>query len=432
MSSSRRSVANRLRNAVRGLRGDGRGWILIAVALGWAFTLGLRFLVPALLPQIKSTFEVTNATAGLAITTLWVGYALMQFPAGVLIDRIGERTLLTTSLCLSGVSLCLIGLSPVFVVFFAGSTAFGLGSGLYGPSRGTVLSRTYTRNAGAAFGVTLAVGSIGSAVLPNVATTVVGKIGWRYILAGLSIPFFVVAVLAWRVVPERLGTTRGESTDGGVEESTHGGNLDSESADGEPADTALFDRRMLRDIVRTLSDRSIFLAVVSMALLLFVFQGLTAFLPTYLQTKGMSQQTAALLFGVMFIAGAVSQIAAGGAADRIGVKPVLLAVTAIGVVTPVALTLASGTAVLAVVVSILGTRMAIVPVNNAYVVRALPEHIEGSAWGFLRTGFFLVGSTGSTFVGYFVDANRFDFAFLVLAGLSAIALGLYTMLPDAE
>ncbi|WP_266080342.1 MFS transporter [Haladaptatus caseinilyticus] len=422
MSSSPRSLTVRLQNAVRGLRGDGRGWILIAVALGWAFTLGLRFLVPALLPQIKTTFEVTNATAGLAITTLWVGYALMQFPAGILIDRIGERTLLTTSLCLSGVSLCLIGLSPVFVVFFAGSTAFGLGSGLYGPSRGTVLSRTYTRNAGAAFGVTLAVGSIGSAVLPNVATTIVGEVGWRYILAGLSIPFFVVAALAWRVVPERSGTTAG-----GYAESTDGGSLDS-----EPADTTLFDRRMLRDIVRTLSDRSIFLAVVAMALLLFVFQGLTAFLPTYLQTKGMSQQTAALLFGVMFIAGAVSQVVAGGAADRIGVKPVLLAVTAIGVVTPVALTLASGTAVLAVVVSILGTRMAIAPVNNAYVVRALPEHIEGSAWGFLRTGFFLVGSTGSTFVGYFADANRFDFAFLVLAGLSAVALGLYTMLPDPE
>ncbi|MFB9808311.1 MFS transporter [Haladaptatus pallidirubidus] len=203
MSSSRRSVTSHLQTTVRGLRGDGRGWVLTAVALGWAFTLGLRFLVPALLPQIKSAFEVTNATAGLAITALWVGYALMQFPAGVLINRVGERTLLTTSLCLSGISLCLIGLSPVFVVFFAGSTAFGLGSGLYGPSRGTVLSRTYTRNAGAAFGVTLAVGSIGSAVLPNLATSMVDAVGWRPILACLSVPFFVVAVLAWRVIPER-------------------------------------------------------------------------------------------------------------------------------------------------------------------------------------------------------------------------------------
>ncbi|WP_227776853.1 MFS transporter [Haladaptatus pallidirubidus] len=428
MSSSRRSVTSHLQTTVRGLRGDGRGWVLTAVALGWAFTLGLRFLVPALLPQIKSAFEVTNATAGLAITALWVGYALMQFPAGVLINRVGERTLLTTSLCLSGISLCLIGLSPVFVVFFAGSTAFGLGSGLYGPSRGTVLSRTYTRNAGAAFGVTLAVGSIGSAVLPNLATSMVDAVGWRPILACLSVPFFVVAVLAWRVIPEReRGTTRGksESIDGGTRESTDGGNSGSES-------TKLLDRRALRDIVRTLSDRSIFLAVVAMALLLFVFQGLTAFLPTYLQTKGMSQQTAALLFGVMFIAGAISQVAAGSAADRFGVKPVLLVVTTIGVVTPAVLTVTSGTVVLAIVVAILGSRMAIAPVTNAYVVGALPEHIEGSAWGFLRTGFFLVGSTGSTFVGYFADADRFDFAFLVLAGLSAVALGLYAMLPDNE
>ncbi len=402
MSPSSRSLAGRLRGATRGLRGDGRGWILLAVALGWAFTLGLRFLVPALLPQIKSAFHVTNATAGLAITALWVGYALMQFPAGVLIERLGERTLLTTSLCLSGLSLCLIGLSPVFVVFFAGSTAFGFGSGLYGPSRGTVLSRTYTRNAGAAFGVTLAVGSLGSAFLPNVATTVVEGVGWRFVLAGLAAPFFVLALLAWRVVPER-------TTDGGRAVSLN--------------------RSHFRDIVGTLSDRSILLATVAVALLLFVFQGLTAFLPTYLQTKGLSQQTASLLFGLLFVAGAVSQVAAGSAADRVGVKPVLLVITAIAVVTPIALTATSGTAILAVVVAVLGTRMAIAPVTNAYIVGKLPEHIEGSAWGFIRTVFFSVGSTGSTFVGFFADANRFDFAFLVLAGLSAVALVLYVLLP---
>ncbi|WP_458209343.1 MFS transporter [Haladaptatus sp. NG-SE-30] len=404
MSSSRRTVADDLQDVVRGLRGDGRGWLLVAVATGWAFTLGLRFLVPALLPQIKSTFAVSNATAGLAITTLWVGYALMQFPAGVMIDRIGERTLLTASLCLSGLSLGLLGLSPVFAVFFVAIAAFGLGSGLYGPSRGTVLSRTFTRNAGVAFGITLAMGSIGSAVLPNVATAVVGRIGWRLVLGGLALPFFAVAMLAWRVVPER---TPSESN----------------------GETPLQPNRLLREVVGTLSDRSVLVATVAVGILLFVFQGLSAFLPLYLETKGLSQQTAALLFGLMFISGAVSQVVAGNTADRVGIKPVLLVVTAIGVVTPVALTVASGTVVLAVVVVVLGTRMAIAPVTNAYIVETLPDHVEGAAWGFIRTGFFLVASTGSTFVGFFADANRFDAAFLVLAVLSAVALGCYLLLP---
>jgi MFS family permease len=214
--------------------------------------------------------------------------------------------------------------------------------------------------------------------------------------------------LTWRVVPERTATE-----------------TNAPASDRSP-------RQLVREIVTTLSDRSIGLATVAVALLLFVFQGLTAFLPLYLQTKGLDQQTAALLFGLMFITGAVSQVAAGSAADRVGMKPVLIVVTAVGVVTPVVLTVTSGTAALAVVVAVLGSRMAVNPVTNAYVVGALPDRIEGPAWGFVRTAFFLVGATGSTFVGFFADAGQFDLAFLALAGLSAVALGCYALLPGEK
>lgn len=419
MSPRYRSLSRQVRGTLDGLRGDGRGWLLVVVAIGWAFTLGMRFIIPTLLPQIEATFHISDAYAGLAITTLWIGYALMQFPAGVLVNRIGERRLLTASLCLSGVSMLVLGFAPLFGVFFVGSAAYGLGSGLYGPSRGTVLSRTFTRNAGTAFGVTLAIGSLGSAFLPNIAAGVVGAVGWRTILAGLAVPFFVMAAFAWRVVPERPSEDERPSGDSS--------NVDAVSDGGESTASALPN---VGELLGTLSDRSILLATLSVAILLFAYQGITAFLPTYLQTKGLSQGTAALLFGFMFVTGAVSQIVAGSAADRIGIKPVLLVVTAIGVVAPIALTFVSGTLAIAVVVGILGTRMAVNAVTNSYIIGALPDHIEGSAWGFIRTGFFLVGSLGSTFMGFFADANMLNLAFIILGVLSAVALGLYALLPS--
>ena len=422
MSSRYRSLSRQLRETVRGLRGDGRGWVLITVAVGWAFTLGMRFILPTLLSQIEPTLQISDSLAGLAITALWVGYALMQFPAGVLVNRIGERRLLSTSLCLSGVSMLLLGFAPVFGVFFLGSAAYGLTSGLYGPSRGTVLSRTFTRNAGAAFGITLAIGSLGSAFLPNIAAAVVAPIGWRAILAGFSVPFFVMAVAAWRVVPERRTEDERSSGDSSSTDAVSDGG-ESDTSSGSPLPD-------FRELVGTLSDRSILLSTLSVAVLLFVYQGITAFLPTYLQTKGLSQGTAALLFGFMFVVGAASQIVAGSAADRVGIKPVLLVVTAIGVVAPIALTLVSGKLAIAVVVGILGTRMAVNAVTNSYIVGALPDHIQGSAWGFIRTGFFLVGSTGSTFMGIFADANELNLAFVILGVLSAVALGLYALLPN--
>jgi sugar phosphate permease len=59
----------------------------------------------------------------------------------------------------------------------------------------------------------------------------------------------------------------------------------------------------------------------------------------------------------------------------------------------------------------------------------LPEELQGTAWGLLRTCFFLIGATGSTFVGALADAGFFDEAFLALGVITAVAALLYTVLP---
>ena len=56
---------------VLGLRGDGRGWTLLAIAAGWVFVLGGRFLVPAVLPQVKTAFAVGDIGVGVAGTIIW-------------------------------------------------------------------------------------------------------------------------------------------------------------------------------------------------------------------------------------------------------------------------------------------------------------------------------------------------------------------------
>ncbi|WP_251344284.1 MFS transporter [Haloplanus halophilus] len=410
MSRLRRTVAD----TVATLRGDGRGWILLTVAVGWLFTLGLRFLVPALLPQVKTTFGLDNAAAGLAVTVIWGCYALMQFPAGLLADRLGERTVLATSLALSAGSLALLAAAPLFVVFLAGAAAFGIGSGLYGPARGTSLSKAFPRNDGAAFGITLAAGSLGSAVIPLVAGAAVGLVGWRLLIGGTMPAFLVVAGLAWTTLPEPIESrTRPD-----------GGDRTAES---------LSVRDALRGLPRALRDRDVVLATVALTFYLFAFQGLTAFLPTYLVShEGIGQSVAGVIFASLFVGGAISQLGIGSAADRFGARPTLVAVAGVAVVTLLAVPFADGRLVWVVLVFLLGTRMAIAPVTNSYVVALLPADVQGAAWGFLRTCLFLVGSTGSVFVGTMADAGHFDAAFLALGGVTAVAVVCYAGLsPDA-
>jgi predicted MFS family arabinose efflux permease len=381
--------------------------MLLAVAVGWFFILGLRFVVPAVLPFITDDFPVSNASAGGAITLLWITYALIQFPAGAMVDRIGERRLLISSVVLSAAGLAGYLGSVTFTVFLLATAAYGFGSGLFGPARGTVLTRTFPDRDGFAFGAVLAMGSVGAAALPVVATVLSGTVGWR-VAVGVTIPGFLLAGLGlWRTVPR--GTATEPAADGG--------------------------RVSIRDELRAVrsaigSDR-VALAVAAITLMLFGFQGVTAFFTTYLvDAKGLSEGTAGALFGVVFLSGAGFQWLGGSLADRYGHARVLAAVSLVGILPLAAFPLVSGLGPLLVVSALLGMRLSVGPVSNAYIVSLLPVDVRGTAWGLLRTGFFTLGAFGSTTVGAMADRALFAEAFFLLAALTAVAGVIYLFLPE--
>jgi len=416
---SPRSLVRHLASSARAVRGGGRGRALLAIAAGWFLVLGLRFVVPALLPFIKGDFGISNATAGAAITLLWVIYGGMQFPAGALIDRVGERRLLAASALVGATGLASYALSPTFGVFLAATVVFGLGSGLYGPARGTVLSRTFPDNDGIAFGIVLASGSIGSALLPAAAAALAVGVGWRLVL-GVTIPLFLLVGFAlWSTVPDASPRQSSEptrtQTDGGVS--------------CENATT----RARARQVREAVTSRRVLLAATGITLMLFTFQGLTAFLTTYLiETKNLTEGTAGLLFGLLFVSGAVNQSAVGAFADRFGYSRVLVVIVLVGTVPLVAFPFLSGTLALGLAVVVMGIRLSMAPLTNAYVIDSLPAAVQGTAWGTIRTGFFMIGAFGSTVVGAMADADLFAEAFFLLAGLSVLAAAVFAVLPARE
>jgi sugar phosphate permease len=58
--------------------------------------------------------------------------------------------------------------------------------------------------------------------------------------------------------------------------------------------------------------------------------------------------------------------------------------------------------------------------------------VQGSAWGLVRTVFFLVGATGSMFVGALADRGLFDESFYALAALTGVAALLFLRLPQSR
>jgi predicted MFS family arabinose efflux permease len=402
-------VVGTARAVVSDLRGDGRGWVLFVVAGGWFLLLGSRVVLPAVLPQVRATFGIDNATAGLVVTLVWTSYALTQFPSGLLSDRIGERATLVLSALATLVALAVFALAPTFPLFVLAGVAFGLGSGLYATPRVTILSKVFERRTNSALGITFSAGNAGAAVLPVVAGFVAAALGWR---AGLLLVVPAIGLLAaglWIHVPRDVG---GGDSDGGL--------------DAPPREVA----RRVRDVV---GHRAVLLSMLSMTLVLFTYQGITAFLPTYLiEQKGLSATTAATFYGLFYATGAVSQSLLGGVADRLGEIRVLVVFSVAGVLTLVALVVTSNVYLVAVVVALLGTRLGLGSVGNGYAADILPEDVQGTVYGLFRTVFIGVGSLGSFFVGYLASVGLFDEAFLAMGAATGLAAVAFARLPDPD
>lgn len=393
---------------VSDLWSDDLKWILVALSVGQLLSIGIRVVFPALLPDIRAEFLLTNTTAGILLSVLWIGFATAQLPGGILGDRVGERNALVTSVGLATLGLVVIVLSPNLPLFALGLALFGIGTGLYATPRITVLSDVYPDRAAAAISVNEAVGNAGNAVLPVLATVIAAWFSWRTGI-GMALPAFVLlAAGLWIVIPFR--TSPGMETD-----------------DEEPR------REAVRRVLLAATRKPVLIATGGMILLGFVWQGFTAFLPTYLvDVKGISQSTAAVALGTFFLAGSVLQPIFGSIADRYDERPILIGVSAVTAVGLAGFPFADSIAAFLALSVLASFQLAFWPIIFAYIPRALPDNVQGSGFGLLRAVFLYAGATGPIVVGSLADFDLFDESFLLLAGLAGIALVLSAILPDIE
>lgn len=393
-----------IRESIRELMRSDRGPILVAVSSGWLLAIGIRLVFPVLLPQIRSEFGVDLTTAGVLLTVLWVGYAVAQFPGGLLADRIGERCILTVSVLLATVGTVVVATAPILLAFVAGTVLVGIGTGFYGTTRLTVLSDVFDDKSGTAIGINQAVGNVGTATLPAAAGLLAVVVGWRYGFGVLVPLFLATAVGLWVTVPTRTSDPAGVSgTD------------------------------LLNPVLRGVSRRPVVLATVSMLLVSLVYQGFTGFYPTYLASeKGMSEGFAATLLGLFFASGAVVQFVAGVMSDHVGVRTTLAVFLGISTVALGTLTVVSGTAAIVVVTLLLSSMLAFWPVSHDYIVVALPDEIQGTSFGFIRTGYLSFAALGPSVVGFLGDADLFNESYLGLAVLCAVSAAICVSFPPPD
>jgi MFS family permease len=153
-------------------------------------------LLPPIFLLVKDHFNASYAEIALALTAYNVMSALLQTPAGFLVDRIGARIMLTLGLILSGVAICVASLLPGYWAFLVGYALLGIANTVYHPADYSILSATVDgKRMGKAFSIHTFAGYLGSGVTPALVVGAVALWGWNGGFICAAILSFAAALL---------------------------------------------------------------------------------------------------------------------------------------------------------------------------------------------------------------------------------------------
>ncbi|MFB6137850.1 MAG: MFS transporter [Halobacteriaceae archaeon] len=415
-STSTTASASAIAAASTSPSGSGALDVLLLTSALWFLAKLLRYAFPPLFDTLRATHGVSNGVLGAAFTAMMLAYAAMQYPSGALADHLGPVRVVVGGAAVAAIGALLLGAGVVGVLGVAGLVAamvlVGVGTGAHKTVAVALLARTHPGRRGGALGAMDTFGTFGGVVAPLAVVAVLASDRpWTlFFLAGGAVGLALAVAFALRV-PSRLPSAgaSARTTDSPGDDATAAGHLDTLRATVALA----FATPRLRAFVLVT------------VLFSFAYNGVVAFLPTYLGAlPGVTGAQAGLVYGGFFLVSLVQPVS-GAAADRWGTVPVVAATLALAASGLLVLLVATTPAVAVAAVLALGLGShAFRPVRGSHLVDLAPPDATGGLLGVVRTALMGAGALAPVCVGVVADAagQRASFALPTVA-LAAAALG---------
>ena len=385
---------------------------LLSVNFGIVFfdRNALNFLMPFVQPELG----LSNTQVGILASALSLTWACAAFGIGVISDRTGSRKglLILATLAFSACSF-LSGLAGSFAALLGARLLMGAAEGGIMPiSQAMIAAEVTPERRGLAMGVTQNFGSnlLGSFVAPVLLVAFATAYGWRnaFFLAG--IPGLLAAMLMWKLI-------------------------------GEPAVPAGTPSRAAEGSAMTwaqaFKERNVLICAVMGVLLVSYLVVCWAFMPLYLtQVRGFDAQTMGWLMGTLGISATVGAFLVSGLSDRIGRRPLMIAMPLIGVILPLGAMYFDGSIwVLAAIFFVGWGLTGIFPLFMATVPSESVDrrHIATVLGVCMGTGEIIGGVLSPSIAGFAADLAGLQAPLWIMLGLAiaggVLALGLRETAP---
>jgi len=151
-------------------------------------------LLAPLLPFVRADYGVSYTEIGVALAVFNTVSAVLQAPAGFLVDKIGARIPLIGGLLFGACAFLVVGLTNSYWMLVAMFAIAGIGNAVYHPADYALLSHHVpAERIGPAFSFHTFAGMAGSALAPPTLLTMEHLWGWRGAFIGASVLGFAVA-----------------------------------------------------------------------------------------------------------------------------------------------------------------------------------------------------------------------------------------------
>lgn len=355
--------------------GDRQTVLVLCVSALFVTVFG-RLALSLVVPDIAGEFGTSNALIGGVLTSMWLAYALTQFPSGILADRFGDRLLIFLSVGGTGATALVIVAASTFWVFAVGAVLLGGVAGLHYSVGTTLLTRIYD-DTGTAIGIHNVGAPLAGVVTPILVSWVAVRYGWRPAVGLTAVIGAPIALLVlFRV---RSSTPR-------------------------KPDSPMRDQLDWGPMKRLLTRPEILFTGGIAIIVEAAWQGIASFLPTFfVQYHATSTTVAGTLFAVYFVVQGVLQIGVGMISDRLG-RDIAIGICALTGIAGLVL-LIEGTELVILVpgVVLLGLSMGYGPAVFSRFMDRLADDKRSFGFGLFRTAYMVIAAPGSVVVGALAD-----------------------------